>query len=86
MGQSSSSPSRGKANAEEPTDLVEPRVDITSSRVVQFMWKHQEHCADRYAHTTPPLAAKIFTLFPLLPPELRYKIWEAVAAHHHIVE
>jgi hypothetical protein len=85
MGQFSSS-SRGKAKAEEPAFVVEPQVDMSSTRVMQFVWHHQQHCMLNVEPKISLSSSEMFTLFPLLPAELRIKIWEAVAEERHAIE
>jgi hypothetical protein len=45
--------------------------------LIFFMYHHSQHCVLSKKGLMPPLSTDSFTLFPLLPMELRLKIWEA---------
>jgi hypothetical protein len=49
------------------------------------MYHHYEHCITN-KEPTPSSSGDMFTLFPLLPPELRIKVWEAAAQDPHPIE
>lgn len=58
---------------------------MSDTRIVYFMYHHNIHCYSRVR----PVVSKSpdsFTLFPCLPPELRLKIWQTVAAQPQTVE
>lgn len=50
------------------------------------MYHHYQYCITTMGPQTPRKSEDEFTLFPFLPPELRLKIWEAVAAEPQTVE
>lgn len=56
-----------------------------SARIVYFMYYHNHHCVIP-RETRIPASSNTFNLFPLLPTELRLKIWEAVADEPRTVE
>jgi hypothetical protein len=86
MGQSPSS-SKERAKAGQPSYIVEPQVEVSDTRIVAFMSNHYQHCIMHEKQSTKPSSSsEAFTLFPLLPPEIRVKIWEAAAAEPHTVE
>jgi hypothetical protein len=58
---------------------------MSGARVIYFMYHHYQHCISTI-QPTPPSYDMEFTLFPLLPPELRLKIWEAIADEPQTVE
>jgi hypothetical protein len=84
MGQSPSS-SRGKAKVEQPSYISEPQVEEFGLRIMTFMYNHSQYCSIHEEQSINP-SLELFTLFPLLPPELRVKIWEEAAAEPHTVE
>ncbi|PMD36072.1 hypothetical protein L207DRAFT_637241 [Hyaloscypha variabilis F] len=45
--------------------------------LIFFMYHHSQHCVISKKGLMPPPSTNSFTLFPLLPMELRLKIWEA---------
>lgn len=59
---------------------------MSSTGVIYFMYQHHQHCSIGVGPPMPPKSLDLFTLFPLLPPEIRLKIWEAIASEPKIVE
>ena len=56
-----------------------------ATRIIYFMYHHTHHCViPREKRITA--SKDSFTVFPLLPTELRLKIWEAVAEDPRVVE
>ncbi|KAK0112784.1 hypothetical protein ONS95_014517 [Cadophora gregata] len=56
-----------------------------STRIIYFMYHHTHHCVISREKRLA-VSSDSFTLFPLLPAELRLKIWEAVADEPRVVE
>jgi hypothetical protein len=60
---------------------------MSEIRLIYFMYHHYQHCViSNVKPVPPPSSTESFTLFPLLPIELRLKIWECVAEHPNTVE
>jgi hypothetical protein len=59
---------------------------MSEIRLIYFMYHHYQHCVISNAKPMPPSSTESFTLFPLLPIELRLKIWECVTEHPNTVE
>jgi hypothetical protein len=59
---------------------------MSSTRLIYFMYHHYQHCFLSKAPQMPQPSMESFTLFPLLPTELRLKIWDFVAEEPNIVE
>ena len=59
---------------------------MSSTKIIYFMYHHYQHCSIRATPPLPPKSPDSFTLFPLLPPELRLRIWEIVASEPRTVE
>lgn len=56
-----------------------------STRIIYFMYHHTHHCViPRVSNITA--SSDKFTLFPLLPTEIRLKIWESFADEPRTVE
>lgn len=66
--------------------LPTPPDNTLSILVTQFMHQHKNYCVNNVQRERSSSSSELFTLFPLLPTELRIKIWEAVAAEPHTVE
>ncbi|KAF8858263.1 hypothetical protein BDZ45DRAFT_399636 [Acephala macrosclerotiorum] len=56
-----------------------------ASRIIYFMYRHCQFCVSAKEHTPEP-SPDSFTLFPLLPFELRLKIWHFIANTPRTVE
>ena len=59
---------------------------MSETRLIYFMYHHYQHCFISKAKLLPPPSTESFTVFPLLPTELRLKIWEHVADRPNTVE
>jgi hypothetical protein len=59
---------------------------MSEIRLIYFMYHHYQHCFLSKKPLMSPPATESFTLFPLLPQELRLQIWEAVAEEPNTVE
>jgi len=57
-----------------------------STRIMYFMYHHAQHCSISAGPPPPAKSTDSFTLFPLLPAELRLKIWQTIAAERQIIE
>jgi hypothetical protein len=51
-----------------------------------FMYHHSQHCVINVGPPPPTQSRESFTLFPLLPPELRLKIWQIATDEPQTVE
>src|ERR1700723_1115304 len=58
---------------------------MCSTRAIYFMYHHYQYCLGTKEPYIPP-SPDSFPLFPLLPPELRLKIWQTVADEPRNVE
>jgi hypothetical protein len=59
---------------------------MSPTAVTYFMYQHHQHCSIRAGPPIAPKSPDSFTLFPLLPPEIRLKIWETIGSEPNIVE
>jgi hypothetical protein len=59
---------------------------VSSSPVIYFMYHHYQHCAIQAGSISSTKSTDIFTLFPLLPTEIRLNIWHTIAADPQTVE
>lgn len=48
---------------------------MSETRLIYFMYHHYQHCFISKGKLLPPPSTESFTVFPLLPTELRLKIW-----------
>lgn len=51
-----------------------------------FQYHRFQHCVLNVLPPTPPRSSDKFILFPLLPPELRLKIWQTIAQEPQTIE
>ncbi|KAH8596138.1 hypothetical protein B0O99DRAFT_621107 [Bisporella sp. PMI_857] len=58
----------------------------STNSLIYFMYHHYQHCSIGACPPPPIKSRSSFTLFPLLPPELRLKIWEMIASEPQTVE
>ena len=62
-------------------------VNMSSMEPLHFLYHHSaKHCHVSQASSMSPPGKQLFTLFPLLPIELRLEIWEAACALPRTVE
>jgi hypothetical protein len=59
---------------------------MSGVRIIYFMYHHYQHCIANISHPPNPKSMDTFTLFPLLPSEIRIKIWQTVASEPQTVE
>lgn len=59
---------------------------MSGAKIIYFMYHHYQHCITTLKSTQSPTSTDTFTLFPLLPPEIRLKIWQTIAAEPQTVE
>lgn len=59
---------------------------LNMSAIIWGMYRHSKSCILQNEPAAPSTSTSSFTLFPLLPTELRIKIWELVAGQPRNVE
>jgi hypothetical protein len=61
-------------------------INMSSTRLIYFMYHHYQHCfLSKVSKMTTP-STESFTLFPVLPAELRLKVWDMVAEEPNTLE